>query len=244
MSVGWNPWHGCRKVSEGCRNCYVYRQDAAWGADGAEVRLTGAYNLPVRRDRTGRFKVAAGETVYTCFTSDFFLDAADGWRAAAWDMIRLRSDCRFFMITKRPERIAETLPDDWGDGWDHVAVACTVENGEMAAQRLPVYMSLPLKHRIIVCAPLLERIDLRPYLTADTEEVSVGGESGAQARVCDYDWVLDIRSQCVERGIPFLYHQTGARLRKDGRIYRIARCFQHEQARRAGIDYMIERSKL
>ncbi|MDE6046291.1 MAG: phage Gp37/Gp68 family protein, partial [Alistipes sp.] len=23
MSVAWNPWHGCRKISEGCRHCYV-----------------------------------------------------------------------------------------------------------------------------------------------------------------------------------------------------------------------------
>ncbi|MBE6038714.1 MAG: DUF5131 family protein, partial [Anaerofustis stercorihominis] len=21
---GWNPWHGCRKISDGCKNCYVY----------------------------------------------------------------------------------------------------------------------------------------------------------------------------------------------------------------------------
>ncbi|MDE7407733.1 MAG: phage Gp37/Gp68 family protein, partial [Muribaculaceae bacterium] len=20
----WNPWHGCHKISDGCRHCYVY----------------------------------------------------------------------------------------------------------------------------------------------------------------------------------------------------------------------------
>ncbi|MBD5420441.1 MAG: phage Gp37/Gp68 family protein [Muribaculaceae bacterium] len=20
--VSWNPWHGCHKISEGCRHCY------------------------------------------------------------------------------------------------------------------------------------------------------------------------------------------------------------------------------
>ncbi|MER2143167.1 MAG: DUF5131 family protein [Eubacteriales bacterium] len=24
MHSNWNPWHGCRKCSEGCQNCYVY----------------------------------------------------------------------------------------------------------------------------------------------------------------------------------------------------------------------------
>lgn len=23
----WNPWHGCKKVSEGCQNCYMYYLD-------------------------------------------------------------------------------------------------------------------------------------------------------------------------------------------------------------------------
>ncbi|MBQ6364821.1 MAG: DUF5131 family protein, partial [Oscillospiraceae bacterium] len=30
--VTWNPWHGCTKYSEGCRYCYVYRQDEAYGS--------------------------------------------------------------------------------------------------------------------------------------------------------------------------------------------------------------------
>ena len=24
----WNPWHGCRKCSEGCLNCYMYYLDS------------------------------------------------------------------------------------------------------------------------------------------------------------------------------------------------------------------------
>lgn len=40
MSVSWNPWHGCRKISEGCRNCYVYRQDSRHDKDSREVRQT------------------------------------------------------------------------------------------------------------------------------------------------------------------------------------------------------------
>ena len=53
MSVSWNPWHGCRKLSEGCRHCYVYRQDAQHDKDSREVRRTAAFNLPVRRTRDG-----------------------------------------------------------------------------------------------------------------------------------------------------------------------------------------------
>lgn len=238
MSVRWNPWHGCRKISEGCRHCYVYRQDARHGLASDEVRRTAAFDLPVRRSRDGRFRIPARETVYTCFTSDFLVEEADAWRAEAWEMIRLRHDLRFFFITKRIDRLAAALPPDWGDGFEHVAVGCTVENQTEADRRLPLFLEAPLRHRIIIGAPLLGPLDLTPYLTAAIEEVSVGGESGSDARPCDYDWVRTIRDQCVAAHVPFRFHQTGARLLKEGRLYRIPRDRQHEQARKAGIDYL------
>lgn len=241
MSVGWNPWHGCHKLSEGCRHCYVYRQDARHDKDSSEVHKTTAFNLPVRRSRDGRFKIPAGEMVYTCFTSDFLLPEADAWRQEAWEMIRLRHDLRFFFITKRIDRLAEVLPPDWGEGYEHVAIGCTVENQAMADYRLPRLLETPIRHKLIICAPLLEKLDITPYLCPQIEQVAAGGESGNEARLCDYDWVLAIREQCVAAGVPFSYHQTGARLLKDGREYRIRRQFQHSQARKAGIDYKPKR---
>lgn len=241
MSVTWNPWHGCQRVSEGCRHCYVYRQDSQWGTDSMTARRTSNFNLPVRRSRNGRFKIPAGEMVYTCFTSDFLLPEADAWREEAWRMIALRHDLRFMFFTKRIERFAEVVPEDWGAGWDNVTVGCTVENQQEAERRLPVFMSLPIRHKAIICAPLLGPLELGRWLNDTVEEVSVGGESGPEARICNYDWVVDIRRQCVERDIPFCFHQTGARLLVGGRLYRIRRPWQHDQARRAGIDYRIER---
>lgn len=53
----WNPWHGCHKISEGCRHCYVYRQDAMFGAgDSSRVVRNADFDLPVRRGRSGRYK--------------------------------------------------------------------------------------------------------------------------------------------------------------------------------------------
>lgn len=239
MSVLWNPWHGCRKISEGCRHCYVYRQDEQHALDSSEARKTAAFGLPVRRSRDGRFKIPAGERVYTCFTSDFLLEEADAWRPEAWAMMRLRHDLTFMFFTKRIDRLRAVLPSDWGEGYENVIVGCTVENREQAERRLPVFLDAPIRHRVIVGAPLLGPLELEPYLSPAIEEVSVGGESGPEARTCDYDWVLSIRQQCVGADIPFRYHQTGARLLKDGRLYRIRRADQHAQARKAEIDYKI-----
>jgi len=207
-----------------------------YGKDSSVVSRTAGFDMPLRRRRDGSYKIAPGTTVLACFTSDFFLSDADAWRADAWRMIRERSDCNFFVITKRIDRFMVGLPDDWGDGYDNVAVGCTVECMRVADYRLRIFRQLPIKHRIIICAPLIEPLDLSHYLDRSLiEEVSVGGESGAEARVCDYDWVLGIRSQCIAAGVPFSFHQTGAKLLKDGRIYSIARKYQHSQAKRAGI---------
>ena len=241
MSVSWNPWHGCLRVSEGCRNCYVYRQDAAWQRDGSQLRKTAAFDLPVRRRRDGRWKIPAGERVYTCFTSDFLFEGADPWRKLAWEMIRLRRDLHFVFFTKRIDRLESCLPSDWGDGYEHVTIGCTVETQQMADKRLPIFLELPICHRLIICAPLLGPLDLTSYLSPVIEEVSVGGESGSEARICDYEWVVKLQEQCVANNIPFSFHQTGARLMKDGHLYRIPRPWQHIQARKAGLDFKPER---
>lgn len=238
MDVTWNPWHGCKKVSPGCMHCYVYRIDEAHdrGDESGKCRRTGNFDLPLKRKRDGSPKIEPGSTVFTCFTSDFLIEDADEWRDEAWRMMKLRSDCTFFFFTKRIERLAGCLPDDWEDGYDNVIIGCTVENQAMADKRMPVFLEAPIKHRAVGVEPMLERVDISAYLSEKIESVSAGGESGDEARPCDFDWVLDLRRQCAEKNIPFSYHQTGERLIKNGRTYHIPRRLQHEQAKKAGID--------
>lgn len=233
----WNPWHGCRKISAGCLNCYVYRRDGKFDKDASNVVKNADFDLPLRLKRDKTYKITNDDgIVYTCFTSDFFLEEADAWRVECWQMIKRRFDLHFLIITKRIHRFAECTPSDWGEGYPNVTICCTVENEDMARFRLPIYKEAKIKHKMIICEPLLSKINLSPYLDNTIEEVFVGGESGNEARICNYDWVLDIRAQCIEAGVPFSFRQTGARLQKDGKIYRIRREFQHVQAKKAGID--------
>ena len=237
----WNPWHGCTKLSAGCKYCYVYRQDEMYGSTESSsiCRKTQAFDLPTRRKRDGSWKVPPGKLVMTCFTSDFLLEDADEWRPECWRMMRERQDLLFYFFTKRIDRLESVLPPDWGDGYENVLIGCTVENQDRADFRLPIFKALPILHKSVIVSPLLERVDISAYLDDTIEEVSTGGESGAEARECDYDWVLFLREQCVEKDIPFRFHQTGAFFRKDGRLYRVKRCDQLPQARKAGIDYKI-----
>ncbi|MCL2122713.1 MAG: phage Gp37/Gp68 family protein [Desulfovibrionaceae bacterium] len=233
----WNPWHGCRKFSPGCRHCYVYRMDAKFGRDPSHFALTASYLLPLETrkggKRKGSYKLQPdGKRVYTCFTSDFFLEDADQYRHEAWKAIRIRSDLHFYIPTKRIHRFQDCLPPDWGDGYENVTICCTAENQATADKRLPLFRSLPIRHREIIVEPILEHVDIRAHLSG-IEHVIVGGESGDDARSCDFQWILSLHRQCKAAHVPFWFKQTGARFINERKILvNVARMHQQGLADR------------
>lgn len=235
----WNPWHGCIKISPGCNNCYVYRRDAEFGKDSSIVQKTKKFDLPVQKNRKKEYKLLPErEPVYTCMTSDFFIKDADEWRKQAWAMIRERQDLEFVIITKRIHRFKVSLPKDWGEGYENVTILCTAENQSRADDRIPVLLSLPIRHRGIIHEPMLEEISIESYLqTGQIEQVICGGESGDGARVCDFAWILNTMNQCVKYEVPFYFKQTGACFKKGDKVYHIERKDQMLQADRAEVNY-------
>lgn len=51
--------------------------------------------------------------------------------------------------------------------------------------------------------------------------MTVGGETGQEARECDYDWVLNIREQCVKANVTFWFKNTGSLFKRDGVVEKI-----------------------
>lgn len=234
----WNPWHGCRKLSPGCKNCYVYRRDAQFGKDSRIIMKTKNFTLPKKMNRNGEYKIKDTEIVYTCMTSDFFIEEADEWRVEAWRIIRERTKLKFYIITKRIDRFHVGLPVDWIDGYDNVTIRSTCENQKMADYRLPILLELPIKYREIIHEPMLEAVNIEEYLaTGKIRNVICGGESGPDGRLCDYSWILDIRDQCAKHRVSFHFKQTGTLFKKGNKIYRIARQNQMPQAQKAGISF-------
>ena len=196
---------------------------------------TDKFDWPIRKNAKGDYNIKGNKILATCFATDFFLPEADAWREEIWAMIRERSDIDFLILTKRIDRFMTSLPADWGDGYDNVNLGCTVENQKAADYRLPLFLSYPIKRRFIACAPLLEAIDLSPYLHG-VDHVSVGGETGRDVRVCNYDWVLDLHTQCQAANVTFWFKNTGSKFAHDGVIENINPFKQTSRARELGID--------
>lgn len=163
-----------------------------------------------------------------CFSSDFFIEEADEWRKEVLGFIKEREDCRFYCITKRPERIPLIDVREY----PNLTICCTCENQKRLQERMELYLSLDLYRKEIILEPMLEEMDLTPYI-GQLDAVSLGGESGENARPLDFEWVRRIAKQCKDAGVPFHFHQTGANLIKDGKLYQIPRKLQHSQAAKA-----------
>ena len=44
----WNPWRGCTRVSSGCKNCYMFRDQLRYGNDPGQVVRTKTWGDPPR----------------------------------------------------------------------------------------------------------------------------------------------------------------------------------------------------
>jgi len=126
----------------------------------------------------------------------------------------------FQVLTKRPGRAVawwKRNRNRFEGVWPaHVWIGTSVEN-QRYAPRISVLARIPAPIRFVSAEPLLEAVDLRPWLRAgDVQWVIVGGESGRSARPMELDWVRDLRDQTIKAGVAFFLKQLGGIRNKRG----------------------------
>lgn len=188
----WNPWHGCTKISPGCKFCYMYRDKARYGQDPTKiVRSKTTFIAPLSWHDPAM--------VFTCSWSDFFIAEADEWRKDAWNIIRATPHLTYQILTKRPERIAKHLPADWfvQDRWRHVWLGVSVESDKYT-WRLEKLFSVEAAVHFASFEPLLSDVgNIAEYLPHSKTHGAckhrklgwaiIGGESGSERREMDME---------------------------------------------------------
>lgn len=222
-----NFWVGCKKVSEACKYCYMFRDyGGRFNGDPTIVKRTGAATF------NAALKWKEPKRIFTCSWSDFFIEGADGFRDAAWNVIRQTPHHTWLILTKRPERIKSCLPADWGAGWPNVWIGVSVENQQRANERLPIMETFPAVVKFVSAEPLLGPIDLTHWIQpriinvpnglmsrAVIQWVIVGGESGNESgpwkyRDCDTGWMIRIVDDCTRAMCPVFVKQMGTAIAK------------------------------
>ena len=221
----WNPVTGCTRVSPGCDHCYMfalYPRLKAMGARGYEGApdqvqlLAERLGAPLRWGRPRRvFVNSMSDLFHHRVPFDFIFETFNVMREAA-----SRRGHIFQVLTKRPGRVVawwEAYKELFPEGWPpNVWIGTSVES-QKYAPRLKVLERLPAPVRFVSAEPLLERLELTPWLEGGVWQwVIVGGESGAGARPMHPDWARDLRDQSTKAGVAFFLKQLGGVRNKRG----------------------------
>ena len=221
----WNIAVGCTKVDADCKFCYMYRDslnDTRY--DPKVVRKTKTvFRLPLTIKETSSAVWDGAPLVFTSSLTDVFHPECDAFRDEMWDIIRRCPHLTFQTLTKRPERIADHLPADWGDGWENVWLGTSV-GSNAGLGRVNSLMNLTTKKWrckfFLSMEPLYEKPEV-PILESLKyfDWVIVGGESGNENgkyryRPCEFEWIESIVEACLEFGVPVFVKQLGTYLAK------------------------------
>lgn len=209
----WNPVTGCTKYSAGCAHCYaevMAKRLQGMGqkryANGFEVTLhPEALNEPKKIWHPSMFFVCSMADLFHKQVPFKYVDK----------VMQVIEECphhTFQILTKRTERMAVYF-DKYRDTPRNAWLGTTVEHKDYK-DRIRTLAEIrndpriaPIAVKFLSCEPLLSDLGILDLTGIDW--VIVGGETGPRARPMKKEWVLNIKRQCEEQGVPFFFKQWG-----------------------------------
>jgi protein gp37 len=194
----WNVAVGCRKVDADCKYCYMYRESLnGTRYDPMQIRKTKTvFDLPL--------KLKEPSKIFTSSLTDFFLPEIDGFRNEAWDIIRKCPQHTFQILTKRPDRIPEHLPDFWDEISGRIWLGTSV-GSQLGIHRIEELLGV-IKYMdtypkwFVSFEPLHGAVVVPDFLLNFIDWVIIGGESGNENgkykyRPCELEWIESLVNQ-------------------------------------------------
>lgn len=193
----------------------MYRDKERYGQDPTTVlRSKTKFNDPLNWKEP--------RLIFTCSWSDWFIDEADKWRPEAWEIIKATPHHTYQILTKRPERIKQCLPDDWGEGYPNVWLGVSVESAAYI-KRIETLGDVRATVRFVSVEPMIGPCSSLGIYDDLMDWVIVGGESGNEQgkyryRKCEIEWIREIISLCEDANVPVFVKQLGTHLAKKMRL--------------------------
>ena len=232
--ASWSPVVGCSKISDGCSSCYAINHAWRLGHNPNE-KVNSVYSGLVKKNNDGSLnwtgearpvesrlnwplRIKTPKRIFVNPMADLFhKDIKFSFIRKIFDVMHQAQQHTFQILTKRPVRMIDIVTKVY-NSWakrspcmghyiplDNVWLGVSVEN-QGARERVKILIQTEATIRFVSCEPLLEAVDLSPWLP-HLDLVIVGGESGRDARPMHEDWVRSLRDQCQQAGVHFFYKQ-------------------------------------
>lgn len=231
----WNPWWGCTKVSAGCDHCYAEALDkrvggAHWGKDQPRREFGDKHwDEPLKWNRDALRDFGRPARVFCASMADIMDDEApEGARERLWALVDATPNLIWQLLTKRPQRYAAYLPDEFTHR--NVQLGVTVENQPQYFRAAITRDAARLRnlHWWISYEPALGPLYMTCYFCAAylahapdvcdiPDWIIFGGESGPSRRECKREWADDLLRQCRATNTAFFMKQMGGRTPTEGK---------------------------
>ena len=141
-------------------------------------------------------------------------DAPEGALDDLFELIRDTPMLEWLLLTKRANRIVQSLPNDWGpDGYENVRLGVTVEDTD-ACIKVDFLRDIPAKIHFISAEPLLG--DISGMDLTNIDWTIIGGESGPNSRYMEPYWALKLAICCEAEGTAVWFKQHGGNTKDKG----------------------------
>jgi len=212
-----NFWIGCTPQSAECSDCYALKHDRRfnglkyWGRHRPRLEVKGG---PAELRKANRMAPVSGPRpiVFINSMSDFFdIDVDPDRRARAWDVIRECDRVVIIILTKQAQNIPGMLPDDWGNGWNHVWLGFSAGTKKLFHQQASHLFNVPAAKYIWSAEPVMELINATQFLISGPfffDWVMIGGRSKTH-HPTHLEGLAVLVDQCRAGGVPAFVKQLG-----------------------------------
>ena len=185
LNFTWNPMHGCTPLFDGCTNCWAHRmakRQAAMGNRGYDPADPFKVVFDSRRLREPRSRLRPAR-IGVSFMGDLYHDDVRNCDLDDVEKVMRREKRHTFVVlTKRPERMAWRVSYLLEAGLTQPALkpAPNIWRGTSAStqpdlnRNLPELFKCPAALRWLSLEPLIEEVDLAPWIGGLKENFDVG----------------------------------------------------------------------
>lgn len=220
--------HWCKKISEGCKNCYAetINQSSYFGfASHLPYQDLGDKNpqLTLNENELKKWENARiGKIIFVGDMTDIFGEwVLSDWQDRIFDSAS-KSKHTFQFLTKRPEIMVGSVTR-WCERHnrafpDNIWLGCSVENQKRVSRVAElVKMRHLVKVLFLSVEPLLSDVNFGFWLNY-IDWVIVGGESGKGARECKTEWIESVIAQAKTYQSLIFVKQLGTVTAKENSI--------------------------